>query len=372
VIFRRAILREFANLAVVAFVALIAIWATTLLIRILDQAASGKLASEAVLVVLALQLLFYLPVLLSITLFFAVLMTLSRGYRDSEMIVWFSSGLPLTAWIRPVAVFAAPLVLVIAVLSFVLTPWAAQQAEQFKNKLEHQDEISRVSPGVFRESARSDRIVFVEGVDGNSREVQNIFVNSLIDNRLSITMSKRGYQETHPNGDRFLVLMNGRRYDGTPGTPEYKVWDFEKYSLRIDSPEPPDLQASISALSTLALLETPDNGHKAELMWRIGLPLAAFNLALLAIPLSFVNPRAGRSANLLLACLIYMVYSSMMRIASSWVTQGRLQFEIGWWVVHVAMLLVLFALFYRRLAVLPMFAWLRYRSLSRNGAESAN
>jgi lipopolysaccharide export system permease protein len=299
-------------------------------------------------------------------LFFAVLMTLSRGYRDSEMIVWFASGLPLTAWIRPVAVFALPIVLVIALLSLFLSPWAAQQSEAFRSRLEHQDEISRVSPGVFRESARADRIVFVEGVDGNTREVQNIFVNSLINNRLSVTMSKRGYTETRADGQRYLVLMNGRRYDGTPGTSEYKIWDFEKYALRIDAPETPDLQASTSALSTYALAQLPDPGHKAELLWRIGLPLAAFNLALLAIPLSFVNPRASRSLNLVLALLILIVYFNLLKIAQGWVSQGRLRFDIGWWVVHVTMLAALLAMFYRRLTVLPMFSWLRYQAWLRS------
>jgi lipopolysaccharide export system permease protein len=364
-IFRRAILREFANLATVTFIALVSIFATKLFVSYLGEAATGKLAPEAVLAILGLQVLFYLPVLLNLTVFFAVLMTLSRCYRDSEMVVWFTSGMPLTAFIRPVAVFAAPLVLVIALLSFLLTPWAAQQSESFRNRLEHQDEISRVSPGVFRESANSDRIVFAEGVEGNSREVQNIFVNSLSNNRLSVTMSKRGYQETNGNGERFLVLVNGRRYDGVPGTPEYKIWDFERYFLRIDAPETPDLQASTNAMSTYALVKAPNDGNRAELLWRIGVPLSAINLVLLAIPLSFVNPRAGRSLNLILALLIYFVYSNLIKITQAWVAQGRLHFEIGWWVVHLVMLVVLLAMFYQRLAVLPMFSWLRYQAWLR-------
>lgn len=358
-IFRRAILREFANLAVAVFVALVAIWVTNLLIRLLGQAASGKLASEAVLALIGLYVINYLPVLLSLTLFVAVLMTLSRGYRDSEMIVWFSSGVSLTAWIRPVIVFAAPLVLVIAILSFFLTPWALQSSEQYRNRLQQQEDISRASPGRFIESPRADRVYFFEGAEGDAREVQNVFVNSLQNNKLGVMMSKRGYQETHANGDRFLVLQNGRRYEGTPGTPEYKVMDFERYSVRIESPEVQDVQASTRALSTLALIETPTAGHQGELLWRIGLPLAAFNLALLAIPLSFVNPRAGRSLNLLLALLTFYVYLTLISVTSSWVTQGRLRFEIGWWVVHCAMLVVLLAMFYRRLAVLPMFSLLR-------------
>lgn len=360
-IFRRAILREFANLAVAVFVTLLAITVTTLLIRFLGQAASGKLASEAVLALLGLSIINYLPVLLSLTLFVAVLMTLSRGYRDSEMIVWFSSGVSLTAWIRPVAVFAAPLVAVISALSFFLSPWAVGKSEQYRSLLEHQDEIARVSPGTFRESPRADRVYFVEGIDGGAREVQNIFVNSMQNNKLGVMMSKRGYQETRPNGERYLVLLDGRRYEGTPGSAEYKIMDFERYSIRIEFPEAPDVRASTKALSTPALLETPTNGHRGELLWRIGLPLAAFNLALLAIPLSFVNPRAGRSANLILALLTYMVYSNLISIAQAWVAQGRLPFEIGWWVVHCAMLLVLLALFYRRLAVLPMFRILKLR-----------
>jgi lipopolysaccharide export system permease protein len=360
VIFRRAILREFANVAVAVIVALIAIMVTQLLIKLLGQAASGRLASEAVLALLGLTIINYLPVLLSLTLFVAVLMTLSRGYRDSEMIVWFTSGVSLTAWIRPVAIFAAPLVVVIAVLSLFLSPWAVQSSEQYRNRLEQQEDISRVTPGVFRESPRADRVYFFEASDGEAREVQNVFVNSMQSNKLGVMMSKRGFQETRANGDRFLVLLNGRRYEGVPGTPEYKIMDFERYAIRIESPEVSDVQSSTKAMSTLALLESPTAGHKAELLWRIGLPLLAFNLALLAIPLSFVNPRAGRSLNLILALLTFFVYLNLISITQAWVAQGRLRFELGWWVVHCCMLVVLLAMFYRRLAVLPMFSLLRF------------
>jgi lipopolysaccharide export system permease protein len=137
--------------------------------------------------------------------------------------------------------------------------------------------------------------------------------------------------------------------------------DFERYSIRIETPDVPDVRNSTKALSTFALLETPTAGHKAELLWRIGLPLAAINLALLAIPLSFVNPRAGRSTNFILALLIFMVYNNLISITQAWVAQQRLSFELGWWVVHCVMLLLLLAMFYRRLSVLPMFSMLRLK-----------
>jgi lipopolysaccharide export system permease protein len=105
-IHQRAAIREFTHTAAGVFVALFAILMTTQLIRLLGDAAGGRLASEAVVALLGFRAIIYLPVLLSLTVFVAILMTLSRWYRDSEMVVWLSSGIPLTALIRPVIMFA--------------------------------------------------------------------------------------------------------------------------------------------------------------------------------------------------------------------------------------------------------------------------
>ena len=91
-----------------------------------------------------------------------------------------------------------------------------------------------------------------------------------------------------------------------------------------------------------------------ELTWRIGLPISALILSLLAIPLSFVNPRGGRSLNLILALLIYLVYSNCMSMVQAWVVQGRIGAFAGILGVHSAMLLLLAVLFYRRVSVFSL------------------
>jgi lipopolysaccharide export system permease protein len=267
------------------------------------------------------------------------------------MVVWFGSGLSLTAWIRPVLIFAAPLVLVIAILSLFLSPWATGKSEDYRRLMEARDEASRVAPGVFREASSADRVFFVEAVAGDNTNVQNVFIAQMREGKLAIMVSKRGYRETARNGDRFVVLLNGRRYDGVPGTNDYKVMDFERYAIRVETRDPQAEQSSTKAQSTLALIRERTSAHLAELLWRIGLPLSALMLALLAIPLSFVNPRASRSVNLVFALLTYMVYSNLVSIVQAWVSQGRVSFGTGWWVVHAAMLLVLTLMFYRRLRV---------------------
>ena len=354
VIFRRALLREFSTLALAVFAALFAITLTTQLIRLLGQAAGGSLLSSGVLPLLGFAALNYLPVLLSLTLFISILIALTRSYRQSEMVIWFGSGLSLTAWVRPVLAFALPVVALIAVLSFMLSPWATQQSEDYRRQMEHRDDLSRVSPGVFREAGDADRVFFVEAIAGQQEAVQNVFISAAErDGKQGIMVSERGFRETEANGDRYLVLLNGRRYQGTPGQADYRVMEFERYALRVESGVLPTVRASAKSQSTLLLLANPSDQSLAELLWRIGLPLSALNLVLLAIPLSFVNPRASTSVNLIFALLTYMVYSNLISMTQAWVSQGRLSFALAWWPIHAVMLGLLVFLFWRRLRVGP-------------------
>jgi lipopolysaccharide export system permease protein len=360
--FERAVIREFTGTAGATFVALFAILLTTQLIRLLSQAAGGKLVSEAVVALLGFGAMTHLPILLSLTVFIAVLLTLSRSYRDSEMAVWFSSGLPLTAWVRPVLKFSLPLVVAIAALSLILSPWAQSKSVEYRQRMDTRDDVARVSPGAFKESASGERVFFVEASSGGTGagqdgSVKNIFISSMQHGRLGVMVSTSGYTESLPNGDRFVVLVNGRRYEGTPGSAEYRVMEFERYAVRIETKEARGIEVTTKNTPTWELQQRGRAGM-GELLWRIGMPLAALNLALLAIPLSFVNPRAGRTNNLILALLAYMLYSNLLSVSQAWVAQGRLRFEIGWWLVHVAMFLTLILLFFKRLSV---FSWVKLR-----------
>jgi lipopolysaccharide export system permease protein len=358
-IFSHSLVRECAGTAVATFIVLLGITLATQLVRFLGLAAGGSVTFTGVFALLALSSFNYLPVLLSLTLFIAVLMTLTRSYRDSEMIVWFSSGLSLTAWIRPVLWFAVPVVVLIAVLSLMLSPWAISKSEDFKSYMDNRDDVSQVTPGVFRESKQNERVFFVENVNEGENMVANVFVSSTQHQKTGIMVAKRGFLQTVDNGDRFLVLLNGRRYEGVPGTTEYKISQFERYAMRIETRDIKAGMPSAKSLPTLDLLRNPSPIYLGEVTWRIGLPLSALVLALLAIPLSFVNPRAGRSLNLALAILIYMIYNNVLSIAQAWVAQERIGLAAGLWGVHVIMTLILALLFFRRLTLFSIFRYLK-------------
>ncbi|MEF8700198.1 MAG: LPS export ABC transporter permease LptF [Candidatus Accumulibacter sp. UW26] len=350
-IFQRAVRRECTHSAAGIFIALFAIMMTTQLIRLLNEAVQGGIETGAVAALLGFSALNYLPHLLGLALFIAILLTLSRAYRDSEMVVWASSGLPLTAWIRPVMTFAAPLVATIAVLAFVLSPWALSESADFRGRLSHRKDAGQVSPGVFQESSTGDRVIFVEGVADDASHVRNVFVSEIGANRLGVTLAGSGYQEVAENGDRFIVLNEGRRYEFVPGSAEFRVLQYARYAARIETKESRSTERTPRSLPTLELLAIDAPRHRAELLYRLGLPLSALVLALLSIPLSFVNPRAGRSANMLFAILTYLIYNNLVTISQSWVANGKISFVVGVLGVHLLMLCLLPILFYRRIAV---------------------
>lgn len=358
-IFERALRREFVQATAGICVAMLAVLTSTQLIRLLNDAAGGKIAPEAVLALLGFSALNYMPILLILTMFIAILMSLSRAWSDSEMVVWLSCGQPLTAWIRPVLKFSLPIVLAIGLLSAALTPWANLKSTEYKEKLGARNDASQISPGIFREAKRGGRVVFVESMDSDISHVSNVFVASVQNGKLGVVMSSSGHQEYTANGDRFMVLEKGRRYEVEPGTPEFKIMEYERYAIRSEDSALAPSDPTPKTMPLWELIHQKSPFFRAELLWRISLPVSALLLTLLAIPLSFVNPRSGRSANILMAILIYAIYNNLISVSQSWVISGKLPFWIAVWLVHFGMLALTVFLFYRRISLKPIVFWPR-------------
>jgi lipopolysaccharide export system permease protein len=370
-IFRRALQREFTHMAGAVFVALFAVLITVALIRMLGQAAGGRVPVDAVLALIGFSSLTELPIVLTLTVFLGVLLPLSRSYRDSEMVVWFASGLPLTACIGPVLRFALPLTLVVAGMTLFLGPWASYKSFEYRGQLESRDDTQRVAPGVFRESSGARRVFFVEVEADEDGKVRNVFVSEEKDGKLSVVVATKGSVQTDEEGNRHVILEQGRRYEGSLGTAEYRVMVFDRYQLRIESGRQAAPPSRIRTKSTAELLRQSDARSFGELSYRINKPLAALFLALLAIPLSFVNPRAGRANNLLLATLIYLIYHNAVLVFQSMVSQGKLSFAFGLLLPNLLVSVLIASFFYRRLAVTPF--WRRRASIAltpKNAGET--
>jgi lipopolysaccharide export system permease protein len=353
-LFRRSLLQELISTAAGAFLVLFGIVIAQRTGTFIRLAAIGALPNDAITTLLGFNMIRFLPMLLSLSLFLAILLTLSRWYRDSEMIIWFTSGLSINSWIRPVLTFTIPGIIIITFLSLFITPWAHNKIEEYRSQLESRDELATISPGVFKESSHSDRVFFVESFDELGNVVKNIFVQSIQHQKLGIIVAAEGSRLVEKNGDNFLVMHNGRRYQGTRGAAEYSTTEFEKYAIRVEAIEAQRDPPSIQSKSSRELIQNNNNGNIAELQSRLAIPISALVLALLAIPLSALDPRAGRSANFVLALVVYILYNNFLSIFQSWIVQGKISGFVGLWPVHLIFAGITVYMFFRRTQQLPI------------------
>ncbi len=366
-LFRHSLIKELISTAAGAFLILIGIVLAQRAGTLVRLAAKGILPNDAITTILGFNMVKFLPMVLSLSLFLATLMTLSRWYRDSEMVIWFSGGLSINRWIRPVLTFIFPVILFILALSLFVMPWATSKGELYRTQLEARDDLATISPGVFKESGNGDRVFFMESFDELGNVVKNIFVQTLQHQKLGVIVAAQGSRYTEKNGDNFVLMENGKRYEGSRGSAEFSTTTFEKYAIRIEAKEAKEEPPSTQSKSTKELVSSSNNNNKAELQWRLAIPISALILSLLAIPLSALDPRAGRSANFILALVIYIIYNNLLSIFQAWVAQGKLSALVGLWPVHAFFLLLTIYLFRRRAQQLPLlpsiFAmnWLKKR-----------
>jgi lipopolysaccharide export system permease protein len=365
-IFKKSLAHELISTTTATFLVLIGIIIAQRAGILVQLASKGILPNDAITTLLGFNMVKFLPLVLSLSIFLSVLLTLTRWHRDSEMVVWFSSGLSITQWVRPILNFAIPVIVVISLLSLFVMPWATQKGQDYRTQLESRDELASISPGVFKESNNGNRVYFIESFDELGNVVKNIFVQSTQHEKKGVIVASIGKRDKQKNGDNFLVMEKGRRYEGKPNTAEISTTEFERYAIRIETKEAAPEPISRQATDSMQLLKNANAANQAELQWRLAIPISALILVLLAVPLSFVDPRAGRSLNIIFALLIYMVYSNVLNIFQAWVTQGRISALIGLWPVHAFFLSLTLYMYYRRnhmlplIPALPAFLQLRY------------
>lgn len=345
-IFKRSLISELANSAGGVFTVLFTIVIAVGMVRILGLASGGRIDNAAILQMVVYQALINLAPLLSVSLFIAVLMTMMRWWQDNEMVVWYSSGgRSLLSWVPPVLRFAIPLIVAVGLLSLVISPWASSQADQTRATFQQRDDVNRIAPGRFIETMGGRRVFFVESAGENSNEVGRIFMTENVPGKESTVVAQSGEIKVNDEGDRYIVLHDGRRYETQIDAPTTRIVEFKEYGMRVDVKiDRPLADLRTRSLPTSFLFLNPTAENQGQALWRISWPFAALNLALLALPLSCTSPRAGRSLNLIMAALVFILYLNAISIFQTWVEHEKIGLWTGLATLHgCVFLLVVFS-----------------------------
>ena len=352
---RRDLARNFGGTLVV----ILTIVLTMMLIRTLGLAAVGQVAPQDVVLLLGYVALGHLPTMLALSLFIAVVATLSRMYRDSEMSIWFASGVGLARFVRPVLRTSWPVLLVVALLALFVWPWQNQRSVELKERFERRSDLSRVAPGQFQTSSDGSRVFFIERDAADSRTGRNVFILTSLASAESVTSARSGQIEWLGD-DRYLVLSRGQRNEQNLLTGEKTLARFESY--RIQAGErvlsqmddlPPKARMSID------LLSVPTPANQGELVWRLGLVFGAANLTLLGIGLAATNPRRASNWNLLFALLAFVVYYNIINLSQAWVAAGRVSMGTALAAAHGGAFVMATALLWWREHRNSRFGWQR-------------
>lgn len=305
--------------------------------RFLAEAASGNLPGAAVFELLGYASIGFLGVLLPVGLFLGLLTAFGRLYRDSEMSAMFACGIGPRQLYRPVLLLGVIAALLVGALSLFAGPWAASEALKSRRIAEKEAEIGVFESGRFKTSSDGNVAFYAEGVEPASGELSEVFVASRREADTNVTIrAETGHQESFPEtGQRFLILENGHRYDGTVGQADYRVMTFEEHGIEIRREDPDLTTVKRDGVPTSELLGSDDPRDIAELQWRISTPLLALILAFISVPLAKTRPREGRYGKVVIGVLLYVVYSNFLGVAQVWLERGILPSWIGLWMVHL-------------------------------------
>jgi lipopolysaccharide export system permease protein len=342
VIIYRYLAKEVLQTLLAVMVVLLLIFMGRYFALFLAAASAGEISGDIVVEILLLRTITSLSVMVPFALFVAVLLAFGRLYKDSEMTALAACGVGPGRVLMSVSLIALVCGLLVAGLSFWGTPWAHEKALQVREQAQTGTAFESVSAGQFNKIGNERQVFYVESLSADHTRLNNVFVQSqAADGRLDVFSARSGYQRVDPEtGARYLVLVDGYRYQGSPGDVDFTIYQYEKNAVRLDEQDVAPLRRTHWSIPTSALWGSARAADKAELQWRFAMPLATLLLAVLAVLLSRTSPRQGRFAKLFIAILIFVTYYNSLGVAMSWVQRGVVPAAVGLWWVHVALLVL--------------------------------
>ncbi|NOZ54740.1 MAG: LPS export ABC transporter permease LptF [Gammaproteobacteria bacterium] len=351
VVIDRYIIVEILQTLLAVLVVLLLIFMGRYFAVYLADAAAGEIAGVVVIDLLLLRTVSALNMMLPFSLYIAVLLAFGRFYKDSEMTALASSGVGVTRVLRPILALSLVFTVIVALLSLWLSPWAEAKRASIIAAAEANSDLDGVLPGQFNQIGKRDKVVFYVGELSDDRQtMKNVFVQLEKNGQSDVLSASQGYKYLDKEtGDRYLVFEDGYRYQGIPGSRNFTIQRYQKNAIRIDAPSVGVQRQRNRAIPTNQLWRSDELREKAELQWRLSMPVSTLLLAIIGVLLSKTTPRQGRFAKLFIAIMVYVIYNNMISIARSWIEQDKLPVELGVWWVHLLLLLFIFIALYKQM-----------------------
>lgn len=333
----RYVLREVFQTWLVVTLVLLLILVTNQFASVVGDAAANKLPRAAIVQVLGLTTVQYLTILIPVGYFLAIMLALARLYHDSEMAAMMACGIGPVQLYKAVLTLGAGLAVLVGVLALVVSPEAMRQVEVFAVAAKREASIGLLEPGRFISFAGGEAALYAGSVTPD-RHLHDVFVQRRTGDRVEVIVADEAWQEDVGNGVRVLTFARGHRYEGRPGDARFRQVDFVEHGIPFELPAARPGKLKPEARSSVDLLLSSEPADRAELHWRVGVPLTLLVLAVVAVPLAKTEPRGGRFSGLASAVLVYLIYANLLAAGRGWLERGQIPEVVGLWWVHLVFL----------------------------------
>lgn len=327
--------REFAQSGFAALVVLGLVSLGGVFTDVLQEIARGKVPATLLLSQLALRMVLWLPLILPLAVLVGLMLAIGRLYRDSEMPVLAAVGVGPAQLLRPLALFALPVVLLVAMASLWLGPEAQRIANGMVAEANRSTVVAGLEPGRFTSLANGG-VAYVGDMSRDGRGLARVFVYRQKGDRVDVITAKGGAFHFTPEGQRYLRLDDGFQVEGPNAGRDldYRLLRFRANDVRLPPGKDTLDHDDPELLPTWQLWFDPRPAANAQWNRRLAPPLLTLALALLAVPLSRSAPRQSRYGNLLIGLLVYLLAMFLMMLGTDWLTSGALPGVFGlWWLV---------------------------------------
>jgi lipopolysaccharide export system permease protein len=356
-VIERYVLREVTQAAAAVSVVLFAILATNQLAFVFKLVAEAGLSSRVVLDLLWFRLLQQFLMLLPISLFFGIMLGLGRLYHESEMAAIQACGMTHRDVLKPILYVAVIAAVFLGWFALDVAPDSARAEILLKTQAAREARFSNLQAGKFRSFGGSNIVFYAETRDDQG-VLHNVYAQRMVGDRMEIITAARAEQHGVGEAEQMIVLFDGERYEGTPGSAEFRIWRFKEHGVPVRLPDMANVHLKDYQKSSVSLIKAGQIADWAELQSRISSPVVVILLSLLGVPLSRLRPRQGRYARLGHFIIAYLVYLLLLQSAQSWMIRRATPGWLGMWWVHVVALVVTM-LFWRRAEGKTFFRWAR-------------
>jgi len=299
--------------------------------------------------IVSLNMLRDIPIILSLSLFLSIIVSISQLYKNSEAVVMNSIGIGDKNFIDLIKPIVFISFIVVFILSIYLVPWAKQQKSITEDKTFNASEFSFITEGKF-EKFKNGEIIFYASeseISKNSgdQDMEEIFIYSSNNGKPIIVLASEATKYVDSESKSiYLRLKRGVRYEGLPSDVNINILDFDQYDLEIVSGEVKKAILNVSKIeerTSIDLIKVGGFLANAELQWRISQPISILLLSVLGVFLGKTSPRSGKGFNLLIGIVFFMLYNNALLVAKSAIENDQLSPLIGMWSIHLLLLLIL-------------------------------